>query len=60
MIGLIGIILAIISGLTFAFTALLLRLQKDDSPLERTFWGNILTAIVLIPFMFQSMPSTKS
>lgn len=58
--GLLGNILAIISGLTFAFTALLLRLQKDDSPLERIFWGNILTALVAIPFMFQSMPSAKS
>jgi len=58
--GLLGNILAIISGVTFALTALLLRHQKDDSPLERIFLGNILTAVIAIPFMFQSMPSTKS
>jgi len=58
--GLLGNILAIISGVAFALTALLLRLQKDDSPLERIFWGNILTAIIAIPFIFQSMPNTKS
>lgn len=58
--GLLGNIIAIISGITFAATTLLLRFQKDDSPLERIFWGNILTAVFAIPFMFQSMPNTKS
>lgn len=58
--GLLGNILAIISGIAFAFLALLLRLQKDDSPLDRIFWGNIMTAVVALPFMFQSMPDTRS
>lgn len=58
--GLVGNILAIISGVTFALTTLLLRFQKDDSPLERIFWGNILTAVVAIPFWFTSIPDTKS
>lgn len=58
--GLLGNILAIISGITFALTALLLRFQKDDSPLDRIFWGNILTALIAVPFMFMSMPDAKS
>lgn len=58
--GLMGNLIAAFSGITFAFTALLLKLQKDDSPLDRIFWGNILTAIISIPFIFQTMPDTKS
>lgn len=58
--GMLGNMLAIFSGVTFAFVALLLRLQKDDSPLDRIFWGNILTAVIALPFMFQSAPDAKS
>ncbi len=58
--GLMGNLIAAFSGITFAFTALLLRFQKDDSPLDRIFWGNVLTAIISIPFMFQTLPNTKS
>lgn len=58
--GMLGNILAVFSGVVFALVALLLRLQKDDSPLDRIFWGNILTAVVSIPFLFQSVPDGKS
>lgn len=58
--GFVGNILGIISGVAFALTALLLRFQKDESPLERIFWGNILTALIASPFMFLSMPDVKS
>jgi drug/metabolite transporter (DMT)-like permease len=58
--GLMGNLMAAFSGIAFAFTILLLKLQKDDSPLNRIFWGNVLTAIIAIPFMFQAMPDTKS
>ncbi len=58
--GMLGNILAIISGVFFALVAILLRLQKDDSPLDRIFWGNIMTAVISVPFMFLSIPDTKS
>lgn len=58
--GMLGNLIAISSGVFFALVALLLRLQKDDSPLDRIFWGNIMTAVIGIPFMFQSVPDTKS
>ncbi len=58
--NMLGNILAIISGVFFALTALLLRFQKDDNPLDRIFWGNVMTAIVAIPFMFKSVPDSKS
>ncbi len=51
---------AVISGISFAGVALALRMQKDASPLESVLLGNILTAIIGIPFMFQSMPTTLS
>jgi len=58
--GMLGNIYAIISGFCFACMVLLLRKQKDGSPLESVFWGNVLTAIVGIPFMFSSMPDLRS
>jgi drug/metabolite transporter (DMT)-like permease len=58
--GMLGNLIAISSGVFFAFVALLLRLQKDDSPLDRIFWGNIMTAVIGLPFMFQSVPDAKS
>ena len=58
--GLLGNILAVCSGLCFAALVLFMRKQKDESPLESVFWGNILTALIGLPFMFGSMPSTSS
>jgi len=55
--GMLGNILAITSGVTFASMAMLMRLQKDGSPLSSVFLGNIITALIGLPFMFQSMPS---
>jgi len=51
---------AVVSGISFAGVALSLRMQKDGSPLESVLLGNILTAIIGIPFMFQSTPSNLS
>lgn len=58
--GMLGNLYAILSGFCFACMVLLLRKQKDESPLESVFWGNVLTAIIGIPFMFSSMPDTRS
>jgi drug/metabolite transporter (DMT)-like permease len=55
-----GNICAILSGITFALTAVLLRKQKDGSPLESIILGNVLTALIGLPFMFQSAPGPSS
>jgi drug/metabolite transporter (DMT)-like permease len=55
--GFWGNVIAILSGISFAGTALFLRKQKDSSPLESVFIGNILTFLIGIPFIMQSSPS---
>ncbi len=57
--GLWGNIIAILSGVAFAGTAIFLRMQKDHSPLESVFLGNILTFLIGIPFMTGSLPNAK-
>jgi drug/metabolite transporter (DMT)-like permease len=54
--GMWGNVLALASGITFAGMATLLRKQKDGSPLESVLMGNILTALIGLPFMFQGAP----
>ena len=55
-----GNIIAVLSGVAFAGVALFLRKQKDGSPLESLFLGNILTAVIGLPFMFGTAPDTMS
>ncbi|MBF90010.1 MAG: EamA family transporter [Candidatus Marinimicrobia bacterium] len=58
--GLIGNILATISGLTFAWMTLFLRRQKRKSPSESVLLGNFLTAIICLPFFFcEQLPDYK-
>jgi drug/metabolite transporter (DMT)-like permease len=57
--GLWGNIVAVLSGVAFAGTALFLRKQKDHSPLESVFLGNVLTFLVGLPFVLQSFPDAK-
>lgn len=56
--GILGNILAAGSGVCFGFLAIFMRMQKDGSPLESVLLGNILTAIIGIPFMFSSTITT--
>lgn len=58
--NLLGNIIAIVSGVSFAGTALFLRKQKDGSPLESLILGNLVTGLIGIPFMFQSFPTTMA
>jgi len=37
-----------------------MRKQKDESPIESTLLGNILTAIIGLPFMLNSSPTGSS
>lgn len=51
-----GTIIAAIGGVTFAFMILFMRRQKSSFPLGSIFLGNILTAILCLPFMFEKAP----
>jgi drug/metabolite transporter (DMT)-like permease len=51
--GVLGNLLAIGSGVAFAATCLFSRKQKAGSPLESFLLGNLLTALMGLPFMFQ-------
>jgi drug/metabolite transporter (DMT)-like permease len=58
--GLTGNLLALTSGLTFALLAILLRKQKDGSGLESVLMGNLITALIGLPFMFQGLPGGRT
>jgi len=50
----LGNSVAILSGIAFAGIAIGLRLQKGKSILESIFLGHCLTALIGLPFLFQS------
>ena len=58
--NLFGNIVAILSGIAFALYIIFMRKQKDESPIESTLLGNILTAIIGLPFMLNSSPTGSS
>lgn len=54
---LLGNFIAMLSGVLFALQILLLRKQKDGSPVESVILGNLISGVISIPFMFQSAPN---
>lgn len=52
-----GNILALLSGVAFAGVALFMRAQKGASNVESILFGNILTALVCLPFIEPFAPS---
>lgn len=58
--SMLGNTLAVISGFFLACVTIALRFQKDGSPVETTFLGNLLTFIVSIPFIVKGLPDLKS
>ena len=56
----LGNLMALLSGLSFAFIFIFMRMQKNGSTIETIMLGNIITAIVGIPFMFEKVPDTRS
>jgi drug/metabolite transporter (DMT)-like permease len=56
--GIIGNILAALSGISFALFFIFTRMQKDESSMESILLGNILTAIIGLPFLIGAMPNT--
>lgn len=57
--GLWGNFCAVLSGITYSFFVIFMRMQKDGSPTESILLGNIITAIVGLPFLCRSAPSTS-
>lgn len=57
---LIGNLLGVLSGITFAFLAIFLRKQKAVSNLESILLGNALVALVGIPFLIMDPPDLRS
>lgn len=58
--NLLGNGFAILSGISFACLVLFLRKQKNESPIGSIMLGNLLTGLVGLPFMFDSMPGALS
>jgi drug/metabolite transporter (DMT)-like permease len=58
--GMLGNVLAITSGVTYAGLVTFLRKQKEASPLESVLMGNVLTALIGLPFMLQGAPGGAS
>ena len=54
--NLIGNLCALCTGFSFALFIVLLRKQRDASPAGSVFLGNVLTALIGLPFMFDAIP----
>lgn len=53
-----GNILAALSGVGFGFFPVFMRMQKDGSPIESVLLGNVITAVIGVPFLFLAVPDT--
>ena len=59
--GFKGNFLAMLSGMTFAWMTLFLRRQKRGSPVESVLLGNIIAAIIGLPFILgEEIPDIKA
>jgi drug/metabolite transporter (DMT)-like permease len=50
--GILGVILALASGISYAFLAMALRREREGSPEAVVLLGNLLTLVVAAPAMF--------
>ena len=55
--GMWGNLAGLISGVGFAWIALLLRKQKDADPVQSIILGNLIAAAIAVPFMFGKAPT---
>jgi len=55
--GYLGNVFAILAGISFAAMIVLMRKQKDGSPLETALLGNILALAVGLPFIVSELTS---
>jgi drug/metabolite transporter (DMT)-like permease len=54
-----GNVCGLASAVSFAWFALLMRKQKGGSPLESVLMGNIIAALIGLPFMFMGSPGLR-
>lgn len=57
--GMLGNIFALLSGVSFASFTVFMRMQKDSSPIESVILGNVITAVIGVPFIFTAIPDSK-
>ncbi|MDU4961889.1 MAG: DMT family transporter [Sporomusaceae bacterium] len=57
--GLLGNICGAVSGAALAAFCLCMRKQKDASPFGTVLLGNLLTALIGLPFMFDATPGPQ-
>lgn len=55
----VGNLLAIASGIFFAFNVVLLRKERHGSPMAIILLGNLITALIGLPFMFVQPPTSN-
>jgi drug/metabolite transporter (DMT)-like permease len=55
--ALLGNLLAALSGVTMAWMTLFMRKQKDGSPYETVLLGNVLAAVIGLPFLITASPT---
>ncbi len=56
-----GNLMALLSGVTYGFTTLFLRRQKDSSPVESLKLSNFLSFLICLPVMIKSgLPDARS
>lgn len=55
--GAVGNFFALLAGLTFAWFLLFMRKQKDSSTIETVLLGNVLAALLGLPFLFGAAPT---
>lgn len=58
--NILGNILAVMAGLFFAGVTISFRFQKNGSPIDTAFLGNLIAFVVTLPFVFQSIPDLMS
>lgn len=58
--GLWGNIMALTSAVTWAFMLIYMRMQKAGSPMETIVLGNIISAVVCLPFIVQDPPTASN
>lgn len=58
--GLLGNIVAVGTGFSYAVFTLCMRAQKDASPVESVILGHLLTFACGLPFMFDTTPTAET
>lgn len=57
--GMWGNLAGLVSGVFFAVLILVLRAQKDSSPFESVILGNVIAALICLPFLFGPLPNLE-